>query len=103
MYISPESIGEKMFGSSGKTIELVLTEDGKEPRHVIGAFRKEYYAQTFNVKKDCLLPFGDDILDYDKLVACGKHEGFQMNEDGRLQAMIWRLLDSDRLVAKEHR
>ena len=103
MYISPESIGEKMFGSSGKTIELVLTEDGKEPRHVIGAFRKEYYAQTFNVKKDCLLPFGDDILDYDKLVACGKHEGFQMNEDGRLQAMIWRLLDSDSPVAKEHR
>lgn len=103
MYISLESVGEKMFGSSGKTIELVLTEDGKAPLHVIGAFRKEYYAQSFHIKKDCLLPFGNDIPNYDKLVACGKHEGFQMNEDGRLQAMIWRLVDSDNPVAKEHR
>ena len=103
MYISPESIGEKMFGSSGKTIELVLTEEGKEPKRIIGAFRKEYYAQSFHIKKDCLLPFGDDIPDYDKLVACGKHEGFQMNEDGRMQAMLFRLLDSVSPVAKEHR
>ena len=103
VYISPESIGENMFGSSGKTIELVLTEDDKAPLHIIGAFRKEYYAQSFTIKKDCLLPFGDDIPDYDKLVACGKHEGFQMNEDGRMQAMILRLLDADHPVAKEHR
>ena len=101
LHIYMNSLGENMFGSTGKTIELVVYEEGKEPVHIIGAFRREYYAQCFNIKKDCLLPFGADIPEYDKLVSCGKYEGFQMNDDGRLKAMLFRLCDKKNPVNKK--
>lgn len=88
-----------MFGSTGKTVELIFTDGGKESRPMIASFRKEYYVQEFKIKKDVLLPIGGDIEDYDKLVAAGKYEGFQMNENGRLQAMLYRLGDRENPVA----
>ena len=107
--ITPESLAASnqkglMFGASGKTIELLLLRQDAEPLRAVGAFRKAYWSQQWNYKADYLIPLTDeDLPNYDRLVATGDFEGFKMNEQGRLQAMVWRLLEKDRPVVEEYR
>lgn len=102
--MSASSIGGKPFGDTGKTIEVTVLREGKEPMTVVGAFRKTYWAQSWSYVADDLLPLDDDDLpNYDRLVATGSFEGFKMNEQGRLKAMVWRLLEKDRPVGAEYR
>lgn len=93
-----------MFGQNGKTIEMLLLRDGKEPLKTVGSFRKVYWTQTWSYKQDYLLPITmEDLPNYDRLVATGEFEGFKMNELGRLKAMLWRLEETDRPVSPEYR
>ena len=102
--MSASSIGGKPFGDTGKTIEVTVLREGKEPMTVVGAFRKTYWAQSWSYVADDLLPLDDDDLpNYDRLVATGSFEGFKMNEQGRLKAMVWRLMEKDRPVDAEYR
>ena len=93
-----------MFGSSGKTVELELLLDRKTSRRVIGAFRKEYWSRDWKIEEDFLIPLTtDDLPHYDNLVATGDYDGFRMNEQGRIKAMILRLLEKERPIAPEYK
>lgn len=95
---------ENMFGDSGKTIELLILREGKEPLRTIGAFRKAYWTQKWNYQNDFLIPFTEaDLHNYDALVAAGEFEGFKMSEQGRLKAALLRLSEKDRPIASEYR
>ena len=92
------------FGGTGKTIEVVILRKGEEPLCAIGSFRKAYWSQQWNYRDDYLVPVTTtDLPHYDRLVATGDYEGFKMNEQGRLKALLWRLLEKDRPVAEEYR
>ena len=93
-----------MFGKSGKTIPIVLLREREEPLRAVVVFRREYYMQSWNCEKDILTPLDpEDIALYDTLIATGECEGFKVSNDGRIRAMLWRLLDSERLVARDIR
>lgn len=102
--LSASSIQGQPFGDAGKTIEVTVLRENMEPITVIGAFRKSYWAQTWAYEADHLLPLTqEDLPNYDRLVATGSFEGFKMNEQGRLTAMVWRLSEKERPVAAEYR
>ena len=102
--LSQLSQSENMFKPTGKTVELHLRRGDKEALEVIASFRKEYFMQSWNYPKEYLVPLEpEDIPVYDRLVASGKYEGFQMNEDGRIKAMLLRLRDTERPVSEEFR
>ena len=93
-----------IFGESGKTIELLLLQDNTDSVLVIGSFRKAYWTQTWAYEEEYLVPIADETLpNYDRLVAVGDFEGFKMNEQGRLKAMVWRLQEKERPVNPEYR
>ena len=98
------SMSQSMFQPNAKTVELFLRVGDGEPMDVIASFRKEYFMQNWNYPKEYLVPLEpEDIPVYDRLVASGKYEGFQMNEDGRIKAMLLRLQDTERPVSEEFR
>ena len=93
-----------IFGGTGKTVELLLHRPGQDPLYTVGMFRKEYWSQSWNYNDDYIAPLTlEDIPNYDKLVAVGEFEGFKMNEQGRIKAMLLRLKDKERLVSEEYR
>lgn len=93
-----------IFGGTGKTVELLLRRPGQESLYAVGMFRKEYWSQHWNYHDDYIAPLTmTDIPNYDKLVAVGEFEGFKMNEQGRIKAMLLRLKDKERLVSEEYR
>ena len=93
-----------IFGGTGKTVELVLRQPGQEPLYTVGVFRKEYWLQNWNYQDDFIAPLTmADIPNYDKLVALGEFEGFKMNEQGRIKAILLRLKDKERPVSEEYR
>ena len=93
-----------IFGGTGKTVELVLRQPGQEPLYTVGMFRKEYWSQNWNYHDDFIAPLTmADIPNYDRLVAVGEFEGFKMNEQGRIKAMLLRLKDKERRVSEEYR
>ena len=96
------AITNKMFGSSGKTIIMVLTQPEAEPVRVVASFRKDYWVQTWSYPKDYLLPITADAIPYyDRLLASGSYDGFGINEEGRVRACLWRLLDPTFPIEKE--
>ena len=98
------SMSQRMFQPNAKTVELFLRVGDGEPLDVIASFRKEYFMQSWDYPKEYLVPLEpEDIPVYDRLVASGKYEGFQMNEDGRIKAMLLRLQDTERPVSEEFR
>ena len=97
-------ISGEMFGRSGKTVILNITEPGQETKRVMASFRKEYWAQSWSYPKDYLLPLSEEAIPYyDRLVAGGSYDGFNMNENGRIRAALWRLEDKEFPVAEELR
>lgn len=104
MTLTADSLPGSPFGQTGKTIKMTILRDGMEPMTAIVAYRKSYYVQTFAYKDDHLAPLTHaDLSNYDRLVATGDFEGFKMNELGRIRAMLWRLAEADRPVAKDYR
>ena len=98
------SMSQRMFQPNAKTVELLLRMGDGEPLDVIASFRKEYYMQSWNYSKEYLIPLApEDIPVYDRMLASGKHEGFQMNENGRIKAMLLRLQDTEQPVGEELR
>ena len=94
----------RIFGETGKTIELNLIERNGTNRRVVGAFRKVYYVQNWSYESDYLVPLTlDDIPYYDRMIAAGEFEGFKPNEQGRLKAMVLRLMEKDYPIAAEYR
>jgi len=88
------AITNKMFGSSGKTIIMVLTQPEAEPVRIVASFRKDYWAQKWSYPKDYLLPITADAVPYyDRLLVSGSYDGFGINEEGRIRACLWRLQD----------
>ena len=103
VFAASEMVG-KMFGDSGKTIELLILREGQDPLRTIGAFRKTYWTQEWNYQEDFLIPFTEaDLHNYDALVVAGEFEGFKLNEQGRLKAALLRLSEKNRPVAAEYR
>lgn len=108
IYMPKKLLNDKMFGYPGKTMELVFTDDEKMSEPIVVSFRKNYcdYDGRFGIKsaikEHCLMPINKHLSIYDKVVACGKSDGFQMNEDGRIQAMLFRLADKKRPVCAEY-
>lgn len=95
---------QNMFKPTPKTVELLVRNRTDEKTCMVASFRKEYFMQGWDYSKEYLIPLEpEDILVYDQLLASGKHEGFQMNEDGRIKAMLLRLQDAERPVREEFR
>ena len=93
---------QDMFKPTAKTVELLVGDGAGETMRMVASFRKEYFAQSWNYPKEYLIPLEpEDIPVYDQLLASGKHEGFQMNEDGRIKAMLLRLADQKQPVSRE--
>ena len=98
------SLAGTIFGEAGKTMLMTLIQENGEPMKVVASFRKAYWAQTWAYKEDYLVPLtSEDLPNYDRLVAAGDFEGFKMNEQGRLQAMLLRLQEANRPVTEEYR
>lgn len=94
---------EAIFGGTGKTLELVLLQEGKEPYRCISGFRKSSSAE-WDYKRDYVVPLTEaDLPVYDRLVATGEFQGIRMNEQGRMKAMIWRFAEKDRPIDPECR
>ena len=95
---------ECVFGGTGKTVEVLLLEEGKEPYLAVAAFRKGRTSQDWAYEEDYLVPLTEENRrDYDRFIATGEFAGFRMNEQGRLKAMVWRLAETDRPIAEEYR
>ena len=93
---------QDMFKPTAKTVELLVRDGAGETMRMVASFRKEYFTQSWNYPKEYLIPLEpEDIPVYDQLLASGKHEGFQMNEDGRIKAMLLRLADQKQPVSRE--
>ncbi len=91
-----------IFGGTGKTVEILLKKKNGESLLTVAAFRKEYWTQRWNYADDYILPItAKEIPVYDQLVATGDCEGFKMNEQGRLKAMVLRLTDEKRPVKSD--
>lgn len=95
---------QDMFKPTPKTVEVLIRDGAEETTCMVASFRKEYFMQGWDYPKEYLIPLEpEDIPVYDQLLASGKHEGFQMNEDGRIKAMLLRLQDQERPVREKFR
>lgn len=98
------AVSNKMFGSSGKTVIMTLTQPNEKPVRVVASFRKEYWSQSWTYPLEYLFPITDDAIPvYDRLLASGSYDGFGMNEDGRIRGALWRFADRDHPVEEEMR
>ena len=98
------AISDKMFGSSGKSIIMTLTQLERAPVRVVASFRKDYWSQTWKYPKEYLLPITEEAIPvYDRLLAAGSYDGFGISEDMRIRACFWRLLDNSFPVEEELR
>ena len=98
------SQAQNMFKPTAKTVELLARDGAGETTCMVASFRKEYFMQSWDYPKEYLIPVEpEDIPVYDQLLASGKHEGFQMNEEGRIKAMLLRLANAEQPVSGEFR
>lgn len=98
------SQAQNMFKPTAKTVELLARDGAGETTCMVASFRKEYFMQSWDYPKEYLIPLEpEDIPVYDQLLASGKHEGFQMNEEGRIKAMLLRLANAEQPVSGEFR
>ena len=86
-----------MFGLSGKTLEVTYISDKESPKKAIVSIMGGYYKPLSPLE-----PL--DLPLYDEVVANGRGGGgYRMNEDGRIHAMIWRLVDKEYPVSEENK
>ena len=91
------------FYPSPKTVTLELTKAGEVVETVPAVFRKSYPSGPKWIHKDsCLVPIGKDEISYfDHLIAAGTYDGFTVNENGRIAAILWRLNKKDVPIKEE--
>ena len=91
------------FYPSPKTVTLELTKAGEVVETVPAVFRKSYPSGPKWIHKDsCLVPIGKDEISYfDHLIAAGTYDGFTINENGRVAAILWRLNKKDVPIKEE--
>ena len=91
------------FCPSSKTITLELTKAGEVVETVPAVYRKDYPSVSNWIHNDdCLVPIGKDEISYfDNLIAAGTYDGFTINENGRVAAILWRLNKKDVPIKEE--
>ena len=102
MTLPLRAIGDDMFGASGKTIILNVKDDDGRVHRNYASFRKEYFVQSFKYPKDHLFPLNEeDYHCFDRVLAAGSFDGFNINENGRVRACLWRLENREFPIEKE--